>query len=70
MTRMTIDIVPIAEEHAAGLHACLDAVAREKLVHARRQGLVRIELQVRIDKLAAIRLHERVGFSHEGRKRN
>ena len=39
-TRMTIDIVPISEEHAAGFHACLDAV------------------------------YERVGFAHEGRKRN
>ena len=39
-------------------------------MHARRQGLVRIELQVRIDKLAAIRLYERVGFAHEGGKRN
>lgn len=29
-TDMTIDIVRIAEAHAAGFHACLDAVAREK----------------------------------------
>lgn len=147
-TRMTTAIVPIAGEHAAGFHACLDAVAREKrylaqiealplerieafvrdgvkngaaqyvaldggtvvgwcdifpdwasavahcgglgmgvlaayrgrgigtqlitatLAHARRQGLMRIELEVRIDNLAAIRLYERVGFAHEGRKRN
>ena len=41
LTRMTIDIVSIAEE-----------------------------LEVRIDNLAAIRLYERVGFAHEGRKRN
>lgn len=27
---MPIEIVPIAIEHAAGLHACLDTVAREK----------------------------------------
>lgn len=27
---MSIDIVRIAEAHAAGFHACLDAVAREK----------------------------------------
>lgn len=27
---MPVDIVPIAECHAAGFHACLDAVAREK----------------------------------------
>jgi GNAT superfamily N-acetyltransferase len=29
-TAMTIDIARIAEAHAAGFHACLDAVAREK----------------------------------------
>jgi RimJ/RimL family protein N-acetyltransferase len=29
-TDMTIDIVQIAESHAASFHACLDAVAREK----------------------------------------
>ena len=40
------------------------------LAHARRQGLVRIELEVRIDNSAAIRLYERVGFVHEGRKRH
>ena len=28
------------------------------------------ELEVRIDNLAAIRLYKRVGFAHEGRKRN
>lgn len=27
---MNINIVPIAEEHISGFHACLDAVAREK----------------------------------------
>ncbi len=27
---MAIEIVPIAMEHAAGIHACIDAVAREK----------------------------------------
>ncbi|MEO5771618.1 MAG: GNAT family N-acetyltransferase [Burkholderiaceae bacterium] len=39
------------------------------LVHARQQGLTRIELEVRADNGAAIRLYERVGFVHEGRKR-
>ena len=144
---MTHSVVPIAEEHVAGLRACLDAVARERrylaqveaqplermaafvqdsvkknaahyvaldegavvgwcdifadlasavahcgglgmgvleshrgrgignrllaatLAHARQQGLKRIELEVRTDNLAAIRLYERVGFVHEGRKR-
>jgi ribosomal protein S18 acetylase RimI-like enzyme len=27
---MAVEIVPIALEHAAGIHACIDAVAREK----------------------------------------
>jgi ribosomal protein S18 acetylase RimI-like enzyme len=144
---MTIEIVRITEAHAAGFHACLDTVAREKrylaqttapplesmqsfvrdsvrnnvaqyvaldgdtlvgwcdvfgdcatavahcgtlgmgvladyrgrgigtrlinatLAHAQRQGLVRVELEVRIDNTTAIRLYERVGFAPEGRKR-
>jgi len=141
-----IDIVQIAEPHAEGFHACLDAVAREKrylaqveamplerilafvrdsvakdaaqfvaldgeavvgwcdvfrawppaiqhcgslgmgvlaayrgrgvgkrllsstLAHARGQGLTRVELEVRADNAAAIRLYESLGFLHEGRK--
>jgi RimJ/RimL family protein N-acetyltransferase len=39
------------------------------LAHARRQGLARVELEVRVDNVAAIRLYERVGFAPEGRKR-
>jgi putative acetyltransferase len=34
------------------------------------QGLTRIELQARADNHAAIRLYERLGFRHEGRKRH
>lgn len=140
---MAIEIAPIAIEHAAGFHACLDAVAREArwlaqtralpleriegfvrdsvahdavqfvaldgatvvgwadifaawadavrhcgtlgmgllpgyrgrglgerllracLTKAEEQGLTRIELQVRADNAAAIRLYERVGFVRE-----
>ena len=40
------------------------------LAHARRQGLTRVELEVRVDNLAAIGLYQRVGFVSEGRKRN
>jgi RimJ/RimL family protein N-acetyltransferase len=36
---MAIEIVPIAVEHAAGLHACLDAVARERRYLAQIQAL-------------------------------
>lgn len=36
---MTVDVVPIALEHAAGFHACLDAVAREKRYLAQTQAL-------------------------------
>ena len=145
---MTIDVVQIAELHAEGFHACLDAVAREKrylaqveampleriqsfvrdsvasnaaqfvavdgarvvgwcdvfpgwpeavrhcgglgmgvlaayrgrgigrrlmtaaLAHARKQGITRVELEVRADNLGAIALYEKVGFAHEGLKRN
>jgi ribosomal protein S18 acetylase RimI-like enzyme len=35
---MTIAIVPIALEHAAGFHACLDAVARERRFLAQLQA--------------------------------
>ena len=140
-------IVCIAERHAAGFHACLDAVAQERrylaqteappfdrvqafvaenvasmatqfvaldgervigwcdvfpdaqptirhrgslgmgviaefrgrglggrllvatLEDARRKGLTRVELEVRADNVPAIRLYEKVGFAHEGRKR-
>jgi ribosomal protein S18 acetylase RimI-like enzyme len=46
---MAIDVVPIALEHAAGFHACLDAVAREKRYLAQVQAppLERIEGFVR-----------------------
>jgi ribosomal protein S18 acetylase RimI-like enzyme len=145
---MPIEVVRIAQSHAAGFHACLDAIAREgrflaqieaqplekmeafvreniehnaaqyvaldgatvvgwcdvfpawpeaikhcgalgmgvlaayrsrgigkqllaaTLAHARRNGITRIELEVRADNLDAIKLYERVGFVHEGRKRN
>lgn len=36
---MTISIVPIAESHAEGFHACLDAVAREKKFLAQVEAL-------------------------------
>jgi len=39
------------------------------LAHAERQGLARVELEVRADNARAIRLYERVGFVHETRKR-
>jgi ribosomal protein S18 acetylase RimI-like enzyme len=35
---MSIEIVPIAIEHAASFHACLDAVAREKRFLAQTQA--------------------------------
>ena len=40
------------------------------LAHARQSGITRIELEVRADNINAIRLYERMGFVHEGRKRN
>ena len=40
------------------------------LAHARASGITRVELEVRADNVGAIRLYERLGFSHEGRKRN
>jgi ribosomal protein S18 acetylase RimI-like enzyme len=145
---MAIEIVPIAVEHAAGFHACLDAVARERrylaqtqasplervegfvresvandavqfvaldeqgtvigwadvfpawadavkhcgtlgmgvhadhrgrgigerllracLAKARAKGITRVTLEARADNLRAIRLYERVGFTHEAVKR-
>ncbi len=143
-----VEVVPIALEHAAGFHACLDSVAREKrflaqtqalpleriegfvresvasdavqfvardgatvvgwadifpawpdavrhrgtlgmgllapyrgqglgerllracLDKARAKGLTRIELEARADNAAAIRLYERMGFTHEARTRH
>jgi len=76
---MAIEIIPIAIEHAAGFHACLDAVAREKrylarigerllracLDKARAKGLTRIYLHVRADNQRAIRLYRHVGFAEE-----
>jgi putative acetyltransferase len=46
---MAIDIVPIALEHAAGFHACLDAVAREKryLAQVQAPSIERVEGFVR-----------------------
>lgn len=38
------------------------------LAHARRKGITRVELEVRADNAAAIRLYESMGFTHEGRK--
>ncbi len=145
---MSVDIVHIAESHAMGFHACLDAVAREKqylaqiealpferiqdfvresvasdaaqfvavegetlvgwcdifpawpvavrhcgslgmgvqaawrgrgigqrlitatLAHARQRGITRVELEVRADNVRAIGLYEKMGFVHEGHKRN
>jgi putative acetyltransferase len=145
---MPVEIVPIALEHAAGFHACLDAVAREKhylaqtqalplqriegfvrdsvangavqfvaldggivvgwadifpawadavkhcgtlgmgvavacrgqgigerllracLTKALANGITRVELEARADNQRAIRLYERVGFTHEALKRN
>ncbi len=36
---MSIQIVPITEEHAEGFHACLDAVAREKMFLAQVEAM-------------------------------
>lgn len=36
---MSIEVVPIAESHALGFHACLDAVAREKKYLAQIEAL-------------------------------
>jgi RimJ/RimL family protein N-acetyltransferase len=36
---MAVEIVPIALEHAAGFHACLDVVARERRYLAQTQAL-------------------------------
>lgn len=40
------------------------------LAHARQNGVTRVELEVRADNASAIKLYERLGFVHEGRKRN
>jgi putative acetyltransferase len=40
------------------------------LAHARASGITRVELEVRADNVGAIRLYERLGFVHEGRKRH
>lgn len=39
------------------------------LADARAQGIVRVELEVMETNSAAIRLYQRAGFQHEGRKR-
>ncbi|MEQ1919347.1 MAG: GNAT family N-acetyltransferase [Elusimicrobiota bacterium] len=46
---MNINITPITEAHAAGFHACLDAVAREKRYLAQYEAppLVRVRAFVR-----------------------
>lgn len=145
---MSVAIVPIALEQSAGLHACIDAVAREKrylaqtfvkprtdfdafvrdsvandmiqyvaldgdrvvgwadifagwadavrhcgglgmgvlapyrgqgigerllracLAKAQAKGITRVELEARADNGRAIRLYERLGFTHEALKRN
>ena len=36
---MTVEVAPIALEHAAGFHACLDVVAKEKRYLAQTQAL-------------------------------
>ena len=40
------------------------------LAHARQNGIVRVELEVRADNVSAIKLYERLEFVHEGRKRS
>lgn len=40
------------------------------LAHARQNGITRVELEVRADNVNALKLYERAGFVHEGRKRN
>ena len=40
------------------------------IAKARQRGITRIELQARIDNIAAIALYERMGFVREGRKRD
>ena len=40
------------------------------IAKAEQQGITRIELEARIDNLAAIRLYQRVGFVHEAVKKN
>lgn len=40
------------------------------LAHARVSGITRVELEVRADNVGAIKLYERLGFMHEGRKRH
>ena len=137
---MSVAIVPIAREQSADLHACIDAVAREKrylaqtfakprtdfdafvrdsvandmiqyvaldgdrvvgwadifagwadavrhcgglrgqgigerllracLAKAQAKGITRVELEARADNGRAIRLYQRLGFTHEARKRN
>jgi RimJ/RimL family protein N-acetyltransferase len=40
------------------------------LTRARTQGITRIELEARVDNVAAIKLYEKLGFVHETVKRN
>lgn len=44
------------------LEACLEK--------SKAKGITRVELEVRVDNTAAIRLYEKVGFAKEGVKRN
>jgi RimJ/RimL family protein N-acetyltransferase len=46
------------------------ALMRAALQGAREYGLTRVELTVRAHNTAAMRLYERLGFAHEGVKRN
>jgi ribosomal protein S18 acetylase RimI-like enzyme len=71
---------PAALQHRGGLGMGVLAAYRGRgigqrlmaatLAHARSKGLTRVELEVRADNASAIRLYERMGFAHEGRKRN
>ena len=57
----------VREHRGRGVGAALLTSA---LAAAREAGLTRVELTVREDNAAAIRLYERFGFVHEGLKRN
>jgi putative acetyltransferase len=40
------------------------------LAKARSKGITRVELEARADNAAALRLYQKLGFTHEARKRN